>query len=136
MSMSQPRPRRDTSTATLSSSVAAFTKSFVYAWAGVWYVMRTQRNARVHLGVAILVIALAAVLHLSPGEIALLVAMIALVIALEMLNTVVEAIVDLVTVDYHPLAKIAKDVAAGSVLVAAIGAACVGILVLGPHMLR
>ncbi len=69
-------------------------------------------------------------------RVALLVAMIVLVIAFEMLNTVVEAIVDLVSVDYHPLAKIAKDVAAGSVLVVAIGAACVGILVLGPHMLR
>ena len=110
--------------------------SFVYAWTGVVHVLHSQRNARVHLTVAGLVVLAALILRVSSSEAALLVVMIALVIAFEMLNTVVEAIVDLVTDEYHPLAKIAKDVAAGAVLVMAIGAAGVGLLVLGPHLLR
>ena len=112
-----------------------FLLSFTYAWSGVTYTVRTQRNARVHLGVAVLVVIAALLLRLRPWEIALLLAMIALVVACEMINTVVEAIVDMVTAEYHPLARVAKDVAAGSVLVTAIGAVCVGLLVLGPPLL-
>jgi diacylglycerol kinase (ATP) len=114
---------------------ASFSASFVHAWRGIVCVLRTQRNARIHAAVAVAILALALALRLPPAELALLVAMIALVFACEMLNTVVEAIVDLVTAEYHPLAKVAKDVAAGSVLITALGAAVVGLLVVGPHLL-
>lgn len=113
---------------------AAFLASFRYAWRGLVYVARSQRNMRVHLGVALLVLLLAALLHLSPLDWAVLLLCITIVVVLEMLNTVVEATVDLATDRYHPLARIAKDTAAGAVLVAAIGSAMVGLVLLGPPM--
>ena len=70
------------------------------------------------------------------AEWAALLAIMALIYALEMLNTVVEAIVDLVTQEYHPLAKVAKDVAAGAVLVAAIFAVAIAMIVLLPRFLH
>jgi undecaprenol kinase len=113
---------------------AAFLSSFRYAWRGLVYVVRSQRNMRVHLGAGLLVLVLAALLRLPPLAWAVLLLCITIVAVMEMLNTVVEATVDLATDRYHPLAKIAKDTAAGAVLVAAIGAALVGLLVLGPPL--
>jgi diacylglycerol kinase len=113
---------------------AQFFESFRYAWQGIVYVVRTQRNVRVHLAAAILVLALAVLLHLSRIEIAVLVGCIMVVVAAEMVNTVAESIVDLVTDRYHPLAKVAKDAAAGAVLVTAIGSAVIGVLLLGPPL--
>jgi diacylglycerol kinase len=113
---------------------ATFLASFRYAWCGLVYVVRSQRNMRVHLGAAFLVLLLAAVLRLPPLAWAVLLLCITIVAVLEMLNTVVEATVDLATDRYHPLAKIAKDTAAGAVLVASIGAALVGLVLLGPPL--
>ncbi len=110
--------------------------SFAFAWQGIVHVVRTQRNMRVHLGAAAAVLAAAALLGVSRVELAVLLLCIMAVLSLEMLNTVVEAVVDLATEEYHPLAKIAKDVAAGAVLVTSIGAACIGLLILGPHLAR
>lgn len=107
---------------------------FVYAWQGIVYVFRTQRNARIHLAVAVFVLAVAALLRVSLLELSILLVCIMAVIVAEMLNTVVEAVVDLVTAQYHPLAKVAKDVAAGAVLSSAIVSAVIGVLVLGPHV--
>ena len=89
---------------------------------------------RIHLGAAAAVLVLAGALRVSRLELACLVLCIMAVIALEMVNTVVEAVVDLVTEEYHPLAKIAKDVAAGAVLVSSVGAIIVGLLILGPPL--
>ena len=114
----------------------AFLKGFTYAWAGLTYVVRTQRNMRFHLCAACAVVALAALLHLALLEWAILLTCILGVIVAEMLNTIVEAVVDLITDRYHPLAKIAKDVAAGAVLLSAIGSAGIGLLILGPHLWR
>src|SRR5579871_3348425 len=105
---------------------AAFLASFRYAWRGLIYVVNSQRNMRVHLGAACLVLLLAALLRLPPLHWAVLLLCITIVAVLEMLNTVVEATIDLATDRYHPLARIAKDTAAGAVLVAAIGSALVG----------
>jgi diacylglycerol kinase len=113
---------------------ATFGASFHFAWQGIAHVIRTQRNARIHLGVGLLVLLAALGLGLSPTELAIVVVCIMTVFAAEMMNTVVEALVDLVSPSFHPLAKIAKDVAAGSVLVSAGGSILVGVLVLGPHV--
>ena len=107
---------------------------FFYAWQGIVYVFRTQRNARMHLAVAGFVLALAALLRVSLLELSILLVCIMAVIVAEMLNTVVEAVVDLVTAQYHPLAKVAKDVAAGAVLSSAVVSAVIGVLVLAPHV--
>jgi len=108
--------------------------SFDYAWQGIVHVVCTQRNMRIHLAIAVAVLVLAATLGLAIVEWAILLLCMVAVIVAEMLNTVVESIVDLVTAQYHPLAKVAKDVAAGAVLVTAIGSAGIGLLVLGPHL--
>ncbi len=108
--------------------------SFLFAWQGVAYVVRTQRNMRIHLGVATAVLVLAGALRVSRLELACLLLCILAVTTLEMVNTVVEAVVDLVTEEYHPLAKIAKDVAAGAVMTGAVGTAVVGLLILGPPL--
>jgi len=108
--------------------------SFVHAWAGLRYVFCSERNPRIYFGVSVLVTAIGIWLELSRAEWALIIAAIAFVFAAEMLNTVVELVVDLITREQHPLAKKAKDVAAGSVLVAALAAAAVGVVVLGPPL--
>ena len=108
--------------------------SFKYAFFGVWHVVRTQRNARIHLSVALVVIALGLWLGLNRTEWAIIILTIGLVLAAESFNTVAEAAVDLATAEFHPLAKIAKDAAAGAVLVTAITAVIVGVLILGPPL--
>ncbi|MHB1294929.1 MAG: diacylglycerol kinase family protein [Anaerolineae bacterium] len=109
-------------------------QSFQNAFAGLALVIREERNARIHIVTAVLVIAVSAWLQISPIEWTLMIAAIALVFAGEMLNTVVELTVDLITVERNPLAKQAKDVAAGAILVAAAAAVVMGGLILGPHL--
>lgn len=108
--------------------------SFGYAFAGLWWTIKTQRNMRIHCAIGLGVILLGLLLRLSAVELAIVVLAATLVLAAEMLNTVVEAAVDLASPTYHPLAKIAKDVAAGAVLVTALGAAAAGLLVFVPHL--
>src|SRR5438105_1179842 len=93
---------------------AKFIESFAHAWNGMIYAFQTQRNARVHLACALAALTLGVTLHLSAMEFAVIILAIVAVIGVELVNTVAEAIVDLVTDAYHPLAKIAKDVAAGA----------------------
>ena len=113
-----------------------FLRSFVFAFAGIVHTIRTQRNMRVHLGLGLAAAALALWLGLGPTEWAVLLVAMALVYCLEMLNTVVEAVVDLATEEYHDLAKVAKDVAAGAVLVSAIFAVGVGLFLFAPRLLK
>jgi diacylglycerol kinase len=108
--------------------------SFRFAFSGLWYALRTQRNTRIHLIVAAVVIALGVWLNLSPSQWAVLTLTIGFVLVSEMLNTVAETLVDLVSPGYHPLAKIVKDVTAGAVLLTAIVSVIVGLLVLGPPL--
>jgi diacylglycerol kinase len=112
----------------------AFAASFGYAFAGLWYVLRTQRNARVHAAAAVLAIIMGTYLGISALEFALTFVAIMAVFAAEMFNTAVEACVDLASPQRHPLAKTAKDVAAGAVLVTAILAVVIGLCVFGPHL--
>jgi diacylglycerol kinase (ATP) len=107
--------------------------SFGYAFAGLAHVWRTQPHLRIHAGIALLAIGMGLFIGLGTVEWAVLVVMIAVVITLELLNTVLEVIVDMITPSYHPKAKIAKDVAAGAVLVAAAAAVAVGGLLFVPR---
>src|SRR5438874_9882281 len=111
-----------------------FVAGFGYAFSGLWYALRTQRNARVHAVVALLAILLGILLHISSIEFALIFVAITGVFIAEMFNTVLEICVDLASPEYHPLAKIAKDVAAGAVLVNAMLAIIIGLFVFGPHL--
>ena len=108
-----------------------FLNSFKHALDGTWYVLHTQRNACVHLAVAVVVIVMGLWVGLSRIEWSILALTIAMVLVAEWFNTVAEVAIDLVTTEYHPLARIAKDVAAGAVLLAALTAMVVGLLILG-----
>lgn len=109
-------------------------KSFANAYAGMAYSARTQRNVKIHLAAAALVLVASAILQVSPTELAVLILCIVVVIVAEMLNTALECAVDLVTTEHHPLAKIAKDVSAGAVFVASIGASAVGGIIFVPKL--
>jgi undecaprenol kinase len=109
-------------------------RSFRYAFAGLFYLFRTQRNARIELVIGICACALAAWLGIGRTEWAVIIFTMALVLILEGLNTAVEAAIDLASPQIHPLAKAAKDLAAGMVLLAAIASIGVGLLILGPPL--
>ena len=108
--------------------------SFRHAFAGWWYVLRSQRNAWIHAVASIAVFALALWLGLGRVEWSILLLTVALVWVAEFVNTSVEAVVDLLSPDIHPLAKVAKDVAAAAVLIAALAAVVIGLLILGPPL--
>lgn len=110
--------------------------SFKYAWAGLHYAFVTQRNFRIHTVIGTLAISLGIFLHLSAVEIAVICITSGLVLAMELLNTAIESVVDLtVKQSYHELAKIAKDCAAGAVLISAIAAVFVAGSLLIPPLL-
>lgn len=109
--------------------------SFRYASAGLRYLFTTQRNARVQASVGATALLLGVLLRISRAEWALLVLLIALVLVLEALNSAIEATVDLVTSEYHPLAKIAKDVAAGAVWLLALASVVIGAIIFLPRLL-
>lgn len=108
--------------------------SFRFAFAGLWYALRTQRNLRVHLSAAALAVLAAMLCQVAPVEWAILTLTIGAVVISELFNTVVEALVDLISPDRHPLAKVAKDVAAAGVLCMAIMAVAVGLAIFGPRL--
>lgn len=104
-------------------------KSFNWAIEGVVYAVRTQRNVRIHLGVGVAVLGVAVLLQVTRVELLVLLFTVAMVIVAELMNTAIEATIDLIATQYDPLAKIAKDVAAAAVLVASIASIFVGYLV-------
>lgn len=104
--------------------------SFNYAIEGIVYALRTQRNMRIHVGAAILTFVAALVLGVGGWQLAAIVFAISFVFISELINTAVEAVVDLTVDHYEPLAKIAKDVSAGAVLVAATTALVIAYLTL------
>jgi diacylglycerol kinase len=116
------------------SEWAKFIAGFGHAFRGLWYALRTQRNARVHVSIAILAILLGIVLRISAVEFAMIFVAITSVFIAEMFNTVFELCIDLASPEYSPLAKIAKDVAAGAVLLSAILSVVIGVFVFGPHL--
>jgi diacylglycerol kinase len=110
--------------------------SFRNALSGLGQLLRSQRNARIHLAITLAVIGVSGWLRLSTGDWVLLALAAALVWTAELINSALEAVVDLATKEWQPLARDAKDLGAAAVLVAAVGAAVVGALVLGPPLFR
>ncbi len=110
-------------------------RAFGYAFSGWWFVIRTQRNAWIHMVVSIAVIILSLLLRIDGNSWALILLAIALVWIAEFLNTALEAVVDLAANhQQHELARVGKDVGAAAVLIAAITSAIIGLLVLGPRL--
>ena len=109
-------------------------KNFIDAWkkafSGIWYAVKTQRNIKVQLCIAVVVIICAIIFKLNITECMFLTFATMLVIITEMVNTAIEEAVNLSTKEFHPIAKIAKDVAAGAVVLAALNAVIIAIFIL------
>lgn len=106
--------------------------SFKFAIEGITYCVRSERNIKIHLCATVVVGILGWTQHLSPDKIALLIFAVALVLIAEMFNTAIEAVVDMISPQFNPLAKIVKDIAAGAVLLAAIAALAIGYILFFP----
>ena len=111
-------------------------RSFGYAFSGIAYLLRSQQNARIHAAITLVVIGLGTWLRLTGPQWAVLVLAMGLVWTAETVNTALENLVDLASPQVDPAAKSVKDLAAAAVLLAAIAAAAVGVLVLGPALVR
>ncbi|MCM3111383.1 diacylglycerol kinase family protein [Lederbergia lenta] len=109
--------------------------SFKYAFQGLKHVIIHERNFRIHMIIAILIIIIANYLNISRLEWLFIIISIFGVLVLELVNSAVERVVDLITLDINPLAKQAKDIAATAVLLYAIMAAIIGLIILGPKLL-
>lgn len=103
--------------------------SFNWAFEGIVYVLRTQRNMQIHAAAAVIVLVLGLLLDFTRLQLAVVLGAISLVLVAEMMNTAIEAAIDAVVTTYHPLVKIAKDVAAGAVLVATVNALAIAYFV-------
>ncbi|PJF38524.1 MAG: diacylglycerol kinase [Phototrophicales bacterium] len=108
--------------------------SLGYALAGWLYMLRRQKNTRIQSVASIVVIALALWLQISPLELALIVLTITIVWMAEFLNAAVEAVIDLSSPEFHPMAKVGKDVASAAVLLGVIASIIIGLLILGPPL--
>jgi diacylglycerol kinase (ATP) len=104
-------------------------ESFNFAIEGVIHVLRTQRNMRIHFGAAVVVIVVSVAVGVSKIELIVLLLSIAFVLIAEMINTAIEGAIDAATTSFDPMAKLAKDIAAGAVLIASVNAVAVGYLV-------
>ena len=111
-------------------------RSFRFAADGFRHALGTQRNFRIQLACAMMATGAGAVLKISHMEWIIIVAMIGLVLSLELINTSLEAVVDMITIDYHPLAKVAKDTAAAAVLIASMLSVVVAGIIFVPYGMR
>ncbi|MDP3941618.1 MAG: diacylglycerol kinase family protein [bacterium] len=108
--------------------------SFTYAFYGWQFALKNDQNIRIHLLVALLVLAASFYFNLSFLETGILVAMMVLVISCELMNTAVEKMVDLITTEHRMDAKFAKDVSSAMVLTSAVGSVIVGLIIFFPHV--
>jgi len=111
-----------------------FKKSLSHAWDGLLFTIHTQRNAKIHLVIGALIAAMGVWLKIDSVRWSILFLTIGAVLAAETVNTTVEAIVDLLSPEWHDRAKDAKDVAAAAVLIMSLTAIAVGLAVLGPPL--
>lgn len=111
--------------------MTAFFKAFVYAWSGICEAFARQRNMRIHGLLSILAVLISIFLKMSAVEWAILSLTLALVMTTEMLNSAIESTLDFISLEIHPQIKLAKDMAAGSVLIASLFAIAVGVALWG-----
>lgn len=110
-------------------------KSFGYAFEGIFTGIKKERNMKIHCLAMLCVVVAGVLMRISVIEWCICLILFGLILALELVNTAIEAVVDLVTEERKPLAKLAKDTAAGAVLIAAIMATGVGFLIFVPKIL-
>ena len=115
-------------------SLKRLINSFGYAIRGIYSAFKTEQNLVIHTIVTIIVIALAIYLQVSTIELCILILVIGLVIAFEMMNTAIEYVVDMAMPNIHPLARLAKDISSGAVLVCAIASIIIGLIIFIPKI--
>ena len=125
--MSEPRPR---------FSVHSRLRSFAFAFSGLRYFAVSEPNAWIHAAATVIVIVVGFYLQLTKPEWCWIILAIISVWTAEALNTAFEFLTDVASPEFHPLAEKAKDVAAGAVLISAIGSVLIGMAILGPYALR
>lgn len=112
-----------------------FLRSFKYALEGIFTGLKEEQNMKIHIAIMILVIIFGILLKISKIEWIICIALFGLVISMELINTAIENVVDLITKEKNEQAKIAKDVAAGAVLVSAIASAIIGLIIFVPKVI-
>jgi diacylglycerol kinase len=112
-----------------------FFQSFAFALQGIWSAFADQRNLKVQLAVAIVVVAAGFYVAITPFEWCIILLCIALVIGLELLNSAIESLVDLVTMERNPLAGKIKDIAAGAVLTVSIISLIIGVIIFRKYLI-
>ena len=110
-------------------------KSFFHAFEGIYNTFKTERNMKIHVFIMMVVIICGFFFHITKTEWLICILLFAGVLSLEIINTAIEATIDLVSPDFHPLAKIAKDAAAGAVLIIALAAMIIGLMIFVPYIL-
>lgn len=120
----------------LKEETRGVVKSFLYATQGLLYVVKYERNARIHLLLALSALILGLVLDLTNAELAGVFFAVILVFLAEVVNTAIEKTLDLIDQNHNPQIMIVKDMAAGAVLVAALGAIVIGVVTFTPHLWR
>lgn len=111
-------------------------ESFRTAFQGIWYTFVNERNMKIHLATAAIVILLSIWLKVGKIEMTVLCLTIAMVICFELINTAMEVMVNIIVDVYHPKAKIIKDVSAGAVFVSAIFSIVIGLIILGDKLIN
>lgn len=109
--------------------------SFKYAFQGIWSSFRSERNMKIHIFMMMLVILFGILLDIRLGEWITCIILFALVIGAELFNTAIEAVVDMISLEKSPQAKLAKDISAGAVLVFAIASAIIGLIIFIPKII-
>ena len=125
----RPTPAREPRRPPLRRPTPSILETFNYAFQGVIHVLRTHRNMRVHMLAAVAVLVAAIAIGVSRLELMMLLLSITFVLIAEMINSAIEGAIDVATTQFDPMAKLAKDIAAGAVLIAAVNALVVGYLV-------
>ena len=115
--------------------IIKFINSFKYPISGLRYAYKNEQNLEVDIGIAVLVVILGFLFKISVSEWAILTITVGLVISFELINTALEAVVDLITDKYHPLAKVAKDTSAAAVLILAIVSIIEGLIIFLPKII-
>ena len=115
--------------------IKKFINSFKYPISGLRYAYKNEQNLEVDIGIAVLVVILGFLFKISVSEWAILTITVGLVMSFELINTALEAVVDLITDKYHPLAKVAKDTSAAAVLILAIVSIIEGLIIFLPKII-
>lgn len=110
--------------------------SFKYAFQGIITSFKTERNMKIHVFIMVLVILFGFIVNLNPVEWMIIITMIVIVISAELFNTSIETVVDMISPEKNEKAKVAKDVAAGAVLVLAIGSVIIGLIIFLPKIIK